>query len=91
MESSPEMMIPAKIYPGTFVMKFKNAKETRLQKLIKKRRSPIDPITGSITVEQLGKILFSAHGISKDIFHRTIPSAGATHPLEIYVISSLLK
>jgi SagB-type dehydrogenase family enzyme len=40
-----------------------------------------------ITLQQLGQILWAAQGITSANGQRTAPSAGATYPLELYVVA----
>ena len=58
-----------------------------LEEAIARRRSVRDFIPESISQSQLSQILWSAQGISDTSGkYRTIPSAGATYPLEIFVV-----
>ncbi len=78
--------MPVTLYPTDHRLPLPKVEENSLQKIMKERRSPTSRIFGSITLEELSSILFSAHGIVEDVHRRTIPSAGGTHPLEIYVL-----
>ncbi|MCF8106595.1 MAG: nitroreductase family protein [Desulfohalobiaceae bacterium] len=40
---------------------------------------------GTISLEQVSKILFAAQGITRGGNYRTVPSAGALYPLEVYL------
>ncbi|MCL0046379.1 SagB/ThcOx family dehydrogenase [Dehalococcoidales bacterium] len=55
-----------------------------LEEAIARRRSIRDFTPESISQSQLSQILWSAQGISQGRY-RTVPSAGATYPLELFV------
>jgi len=58
-----------------------------LEEAIAKRRSVRDFTPESISQSQLSQILWAAQGISDTRGeYRTVPSAGATYPLEIFVV-----
>ena len=58
-----------------------------LEEAIARRRSVRDFTPESISQSQLSQILWSAQGISNTSSgYRTVPSAGATYPLEIFVV-----
>lgn len=42
----------------------------------------------SLTLAEVGQLLWSAQGINRPDGHRTAPSAGATYPLELYLVAS---
>ncbi|NPA63115.1 MAG: SagB/ThcOx family dehydrogenase [Methanococci archaeon] len=60
-------------------------KPTNLENILIKRRSIRRYSPSPLTIEELSHILFSAYGITNELGFRTVPSAGATYPLEIYV------
>ena len=61
-----------------------------LEEAIARRRSVRDFSSQSISQSQLSQILWSAQGISNTgRGYRTIPSAGATYPLELFVVCGL--
>lgn len=61
-----------------------------LEEAIAKRRSVRDFLPQSISQPQLSQILWAAQGISNSGGgYRTIPSAGATYPLELFVVCGL--
>ena len=85
--SSQEQLVPAFVYPGTPKIQLPEIKKyLKISKLLRKRRSPKNEIYGSVTLKQINHMLFAAHGITKNIFFRTYPSPGATHPTEIYLV-----
>ena len=58
-----------------------------LEEAIVRRRSVRDFTRESISLSQLSQILWAAQGITDASFRlRSIPSAGATYPLEIFVV-----
>jgi len=58
-----------------------------LEEAIARRRSVRDFTPESISQSQLSQILWAAQGISNTRGrYRTVPSAGATYPLEIFVV-----
>ena len=57
-----------------------------LEEAISRRRSVRDFSSEPISQSQLSQILWAAQGITDTSFrYRTVPSAGATYPLEIFV------
>lgn len=54
-----------------------------LEAAIKGRRSIRNYSRASISLKDFSQILWAANGISNS-FYRTVPSAGATYPLEVY-------
>jgi len=57
-----------------------------LEEAIARRRSIRDFTPQPISQAQLSQILWSAQGITDSSWkYRTVPSAGATYPLEIFV------
>ena len=58
-----------------------------LEEAIAQRRSVRDFLPESITQAQLSQILWAAQGITDTAWNlRAIPSAGATYPLEVFVV-----
>jgi SagB-type dehydrogenase family enzyme len=45
----------------------------------------------SLTVEQVGQLLWAAQGLNKGANRRTAPSAGATYPMELYVATGKVE
>lgn len=61
-----------------------------LEETIARRRSVRDFSPQSISKSQLSQILWAAQGISNSGGrYRTVPSAGATYPLELFVVCGL--
>ena len=56
-----------------------------------KRRSVRDYRSDAITLEQLSQLLWSGQGITAMDFFRAAPSAGASYPLELFVIAGNIK
>lgn len=61
--------------------------EMSLDEAISKRRSIRIFKADCISLAQLSKLLWSAQGITESGGYRTVPSAGATFPLEIFTVS----
>jgi SagB-type dehydrogenase family enzyme len=58
-----------------------------LEKAIAARRSHRDFLPQPLTFEQIGELVWSAQGQDTSSRYRTAPSAGATYPLELFVVS----
>ena len=56
-----------------------------LEEALIQRRSIREFDSESLTLEELGQLLWAAQGITHERGFRTAPSAGALYPLEIYV------
>ncbi len=52
-----------------------------------RRRSVREFADEPLTPDQLSQLLWAAQGVSSDSGKRTAPSAGATYPLELYVVT----
>jgi SagB-type dehydrogenase family enzyme len=61
---------------------------TALEKAIAARRSWRDFSEQPFTLEQIGQLVWAAQGQEPRSRYRTVPSAGATYPLELFVVSS---
>jgi len=62
-----------------------------LSDLLYKRRSVRSFGLGQLRLEEMARLLFAAQGITREGFYRTIPSAGALYPLEIYVVAGEVR
>ena len=56
-----------------------------IEETLNKRRSVRDYKKGSFSLEEVSQLLWAASG--KNLYRRTTPSAGATYPLEIYLVA----
>jgi SagB-type dehydrogenase family enzyme len=59
-----------------------------LEKAISIRRSRRNFLPQSLTLEQIGQLCWAAQGQEASSRFRTAPSAGATYPLELFVVTS---
>ncbi|MCQ6253468.1 SagB/ThcOx family dehydrogenase [Methanocaldococcus sp.] len=57
----------------------------KLEDVLLKRRSIREYSSTPLTLKELSHLLFAAYGITDSRGFKTVPSAGATYPLEIYV------
>ncbi len=55
--------------------------------LMYERRSVRTFASGRVSLEQISQVLFAAQGITRNNRYRTVPSAGALYPLELYLVS----
>jgi SagB-type dehydrogenase family enzyme len=70
-----------------------------LEKILSERRSHRAYLTDAVSADILSQILWAAYGITRPFTRlpqskggmRTAPSAGATYPLEIYVLAGNVK
>ncbi|MBA7598159.1 hypothetical protein ES703_05169 [subsurface metagenome] len=58
-----------------------------LEKAIAARRSRRDFLPKALTLEQIGQLAWAAEGQDAGSRYRTAPSAGATYPLEVFVVT----
>ena len=58
-----------------------------LEKAIAVRRSRRDFLPQSLTFEQISQLTWAAQGQDTSSRFRTVPSAGATYPLELFVVT----
>jgi SagB-type dehydrogenase family enzyme len=58
-----------------------------LEQTIAARRSQRDFSSKSLTPEQIGQLAWAAQGQDTRSRYRTVPSAGATYPLELFVVT----
>lgn len=59
---------------------------TSLEEAILKRRSVRSYRDEALSLKEISQVLWAAQGVSGDGFLRVAPSAGATYPLEVYVV-----
>jgi SagB-type dehydrogenase family enzyme len=58
-----------------------------LEQAIAARRSRRDFLPQSLTLEQISQLTWAAQGQDAHSHYRTAPSAGATYPLELFVVT----
>jgi len=68
----------------TKLLKPKEKGSISIEETLNKRRSVRDYKKGPLSLEQVSQLLWAASG--KNLYRRTAPSAGATYPLEIYLV-----
>jgi SagB-type dehydrogenase family enzyme len=59
-----------------------------LEQAIAARRSRRDFLPKSVTLEQISQLTWAAQGQGAHSHYRTAPSAGATYPLELFIVTS---
>ena len=74
---SKEIKLPAPIKKGT----------SSFEETLLKRRSKRNFKDKDITLEEISQLLFAAQGVTDSRGYRTVPSAGALYPLEIYAVN----
>lgn len=62
-----------------------------VEETLAKRRSRREYKDEPLTLKEAGQLLWSAQGITAKWGGRTAPSAGATYPLEIYLVAGKVK
>jgi SagB-type dehydrogenase family enzyme len=60
---------------------------TSLEQTIASRRSRRDFLPRQLDLEQISQLAWAAQGQSNKGRYRTVPSAGATYPLELFVVT----
>jgi SagB-type dehydrogenase family enzyme len=65
--------------------------EISVEQAISDRRSIRDYKDEALTLEEVSQLLWSAQGKTSNWGGRAIPSAGATYPLEIYLVAGKVK
>jgi SagB-type dehydrogenase family enzyme len=58
-----------------------------LEQAIASRRSRRDFLPRQLDLEQISQLIWAAQGQSNKSRYRTVPSAGATYPLELFVVA----
>ena len=61
--------------------------KTSIEKAMLKRRSVRSFKDGSLTLAEVSQLLWAAQGITSPRGLRTVPSAGALYPLEVYIVA----
>ena len=59
--------------------------QASLEEVVLKRRSTREFSSRSITKSQLSQLLWACQGITRG-YYRTVPSAGATYPLDVFLL-----
>jgi SagB-type dehydrogenase family enzyme len=59
-----------------------------LAEVLARRRSVREYGIGVLTLEEIGQLLWAAQGVTDSRGFRTAPSAGATYPLETYLLTA---
>ena len=59
--------------------------------LMYERRSVRRYASGELDMEQISQILFAAQGVTRQKRFRTVPSAGALYPLEVYLVAGKVQ
>jgi SagB-type dehydrogenase family enzyme len=91
--SKPAMPPLYKRYPGAKVIKLPKPAYSGMtvEEAIKKRRSVRNYSSKPLSLAQLSQLLFSAQGVTGKSYGaplRTVPSAGALYPFEIYLFAN---
>ncbi|MFP4392521.1 MAG: SagB/ThcOx family dehydrogenase [Desulfohalobiaceae bacterium] len=63
------------------------AEDSDLAGLLYERRSVRSFASGSLSLQEVSRALFSAQGQTRGQRFRTVPSAGALYPLELYLVA----
>jgi SagB-type dehydrogenase family enzyme len=61
--------------------------EMSLEEAFQRRRTVREFSEEPLAMEAVSQLLWSAQGLTHDGYRRTAPSAGATYPLELYLVS----
>jgi len=59
--------------------------------LMHRRRSIRTFAEGSMSLDQVSRIVFAAQGVTRQDFYRTVPSAGALYPLELFIVTGPVR
>ncbi len=73
------------------IIKFDKPKkigQMSLEQAIASRRSRREFLPEPLTLEQIGQLAWAAQGREPDGRYRTTPSAGATYPLELFIVTA---
>ncbi len=75
--AAPEIRLPPPAKKGSL----------SLEAALAGRRSQRGFARKALTLPQLGQLLWAAYGITRPPFYKTVPSAGALYPLDVYVVA----
>lgn len=75
-ETSSPLVLPAPRRDG----------DCSIERALRERRSTREFVPGSLTVAELGQVLWAVQGRIEPDGRRTAPSAGALYPLELYAV-----
>lgn len=64
---------------------------TPIERALAERRSVREYARGALTLAQVAQLLWAAQGVSRRGGARTAPSAGALHPLELYLVAGEVR
>jgi len=65
--------------------------KTSLEQTLQQRRSIREYSPKALSLVELGQLLWAAQGVNRNEGYRTVPSAGALYPLELYVLAGDVK
>lgn len=71
--------------------KAKFSSRTSLEEALFNRRSVRAYTKDSLTIEEIGQLLWAAQGVTVEWGGRTAPSAGALYPLEVYLLAGEIE
>ncbi len=60
--------------------------EMSLEEAIFRRKSCRKFMKKKLSLEQISQIMWAGQGITRENFYRTVPSAGALYPIELYAV-----
>ncbi len=64
----------------------RQSSDTSVEEALRKRRSVREYTSGSLTLAELGQLLWAAYGVTRPDGKRTAPSAKELYPLRIYAV-----
>lgn len=69
----------------------KQKSDLSIEQALRSRRSVRNFGIAPLTLKQVSQLLWSAQGVTNEKGYRTAPSAGATFPLEVFVVASKVE
>ena len=78
--SAPDVSLPAPPAAGAM----------SLEEALAQRHSVREFVPGALTLDEVSRLVWAAQGVTAQ-GHRTAPSAGATYPLEVYLVAGDVK